>query len=262
MSTRRIDRRDALVPTPWWLSAVAVPIVALAAVLTVDGQWRLLFDLPRTVRSQIAIETLLLETALMVIVAPLGGVALMARRLRPRGPSDTRMIWRAWRLAWPLGIGATALAASSALAVRALVGAPADPLQAIVIPHAALWAAAFALGALGALCASVLTDPLDAAACALGLAIAASAGVLVAGPIIGEAPIGAINAALQASPIVAIASAADFDILRMELLYRLSPLAHGRFDYPTWQATCGWYVGLAFALLLVQTQLLDRKTHA
>jgi len=41
---------------------------------------------------------------------------------------------------------------------------------------------------------------------------------------------------LIASPIVSAASAADVDLLRTDLLYRISPLAHGRFDYPAWFA--------------------------
>ena len=267
MTAARVGRRDARGAAAWWLSAVAFPVVALAAVLIMDDQWRLWFDLPRLARSQIATDALLLETVLMVIVAPLGGVALVMRRLRRRDPlmrkqSETGALHRAWTLAWPLCAGAAVFAVTSAILAWAVLGRSSDPLPLIAMSHAALCAATLALATGGAFCASVLSDPLDAAACAVGLALVAAAGLLVAGPGVGNLPTVVIDAALQASPIVAVASAADIDILRMDALYRLSPLAHVRFDYPHWQATCGWYVGLAITVFVAMTRVFDRRTHA
>ena len=43
-----------------------------------------------------------------------------------------------------------------------------------------------------------------------------------------------MNAALLANPIVAVASAANIDLLRFEFLYQVSPIVHRTFDYPTW----------------------------
>jgi hypothetical protein len=39
---------------------------------------------------------------------------------------------------------------------------------------------------------------------------------------------------LSLSPIVSVASAVNVDLLRTDLLYRISPLAHLRFEYPVW----------------------------
>jgi len=267
VTAARVGRRDARGAAAWWLSAVVFPVVALAAVLIIDDGWRLWSDLPRLARSQTATDALLLETVLMVIVAPLGGVALVMRRLRRcdrlmRKPSEEGTLRSAWSLAWPLCVGATSFSVTSAVLAWTVLGMSSDPLPLIATSHAALWAATLAVAAGGALCASVLSHPLDAAACAVGLALMVAAGVLVAGPVIGNAPTSVINAALQASPIVAVASAADVDILRMDVLYRLSPLAHVRFDYPHWQATCGWYVGLAITVLVAMTRTFGRRTDA
>jgi len=65
-------------------------------------------------------------------------------------------------------------------------------------------------------------------------AVVAALGVFAAGPLATDLPTGVVNAALLASPIVSAASAADIDLLRTDVLYRISPLAHGRFDYPSW----------------------------
>ena len=75
----------------------------------------------------------------------------------------------------------------------------------------------------------------------------------------------AINAALAASPLVATASAASFDLLRTDVLYRLSPIAHVRFDYPDWPASVTLYLLLAaagFAAVGVTLTRLDRRVPA
>src|SRR4029434_6191515 len=112
----------------------------------------------------------------------------------------------------------------------------------------------FALAALGVWCGSVWRDPLDAAACSVGIAMLAAFGIFAAGPLAANLPTPVVNAALIASPIVSAASAADVDIFRTDLLYRISPLAHGRFDYPAWFTPLAAYG----TLLLISVARTDR----
>jgi hypothetical protein len=53
-----------------------------------------------------------------------------------------------------------------------------------------------------------------------------------------------LQAALTASPFVAVATAAQIDVVRLETFYQISPLAHMRVDYPSWQTVCGWYLAV------------------
>jgi hypothetical protein len=158
------------------------------------------------------------EAAVLVVAAPLCGVALAARRLRGAALAaaiftaalTVSALWTILALGWSAGGG------------RALVS------------YATVGTMGFALAALGAWFGSVRRDPLDAAAFSVGLAVLAAFGILAAGPLAANLPTPIVNAALVASPIVSAASAADVDLLRTDLLYRISPLAHGRFDYPAW----------------------------
>jgi hypothetical protein len=194
----------------------------------------------------------------MVIGAPLAGVAVASDRLRSLNLIDRNTVLRwAWSLTCALGTSATAFAASSAALGWATTGSTAG-LPLLIISRATLWAATVALAALGAFCASSFSDPLDAAGCALAVALVVAAGVLVVGPAAAGAPTRVINAALLASPIVAITSAADIDILRGNLLYRLSPLAHIRFDYPAWQTAFGVYITVGCACFLAMSLNINR----
>jgi hypothetical protein len=168
----------------------------------------------------------ILESAVLVVAAPLCGVALATRRFRG---------------AWPAAVlFAVTLAISAVLTIasRAWV---AEAVRTALISHATLAVTGFALAALGAWLGSALRDPLDAAALSTGAAIAAALGLFALGPLGADLPTTIVNAALAASPIVANASAANVDLLRTDLLYRISPLAHGRFDYPTWYAALALY---------------------
>jgi len=170
------------------------------------------------------------EAAVLVVVAPLCGVALAVRRLRGAVPAATLFaatlvlsgVWTTVALGW------------SAAGGRALVS------------YATVGTIGFALAALGTWFGSFWRDPLDAAACSVGLALLATIGIFAIGPVAAILPTPLVNAALMASPIVSAASAADIDLLRTDLLYRLSPLAHGRFDYPAWFAPL-----LAYGTLLL-----------
>ena len=100
--------------------------------------------------------------------------------------------------------------------------------------HLTLGAATLALGALGVWCGSAFRDPLDAAASSLAAALVATCGLLCLGSFSADLPTPIVNAALLANPIVAVASAANIDLLRFEFLYQTSPIVHRTFDYPTW----------------------------
>jgi hypothetical protein len=158
------------------------------------------------------------EAAVLVVAAPLCGVALAVRRLRGAAPAAA--------------LFAAALTISALWAVLALGWSAAGGR--VLISYATVGTIGFALAALGAWFGSVWHDPLDAAAFSVTLALLAAFGILAAGPLAANLPTPIVNAALVASPIVSAASAADVDLLRTDLLYRISPLAHGRFDYPAW----------------------------
>ena len=128
----------------------------------------------------------------------------------------------------------------------------------VLVSYATVGTVGFALAALGAWFGSIWSDPLDAAALSVGSALVAAFGIFAAGPLAANLPTAVVNAALMASPIVSAASAADVDLLRTDLLYRISPLAHGRFDYPSWFAPLAVY-GTLLLISLAGTARALRK---
>jgi hypothetical protein len=54
-----------------------------------------------------------------------------------------------------------------------------------------------------------------------------------------------IDLALAANPLITMASAAHIDVMRMDLPYQMSPLAHIQVQYLSWQAACAWYLSVA-----------------
>ena len=184
----------------------------------------------------------ILEAAVLVVVAPLCGVALAVRRLRGAAPAaalftaalTVSALWTVVALGWSAGSG------------RALVS------------YATVGTIGYALAALGAWSGSVLRDPLDAAACSMSIALLAAFSIFAAGPLAANLPTPVVNLALIASPIVSAASAADVDLFRTDLLYRISPLAHGRFDYPAWFTPLAAY-GMLLMISLAGTARALRK---
>ena len=59
--------------------------------------------------------------------------------------------------------------------------------------------------------------------------------------------------ALAASPLVAVTTAAQIDIVRSDLLYQISPLAHVQIDYPSWPGAAAGYLAIACVCLLCLT---------
>ena len=184
----------------------------------------------------------ILEAAVLVVVAPLCGVALAGRRLRCAAPAAALFaavltlsaLWTIVALGWSAAGGRT------------------------LVSYATIGTVGFALAAVGAWFGSVWRDPLDAAACSVGIAMLAGFGIFAVGPLAANLPTPVVNAALIASPIVSAASAAGVDIFRTDLLYRISPLAHGRFDYPAWFTPLAAY-GTVLLISLAGTARALRK---
>jgi hypothetical protein len=159
------------------------------------------------------------EAAILVVAAPLCGVALASRRFRDGRRAAALFV---------------TLLAASAAGTLAVGGSSPDAVRGVLLSHATLGVTGFALAALGAWLGSTFRDPLDAAALSTGVALVAALGLFALGPLGSNLSTGIVNAALSASPIVSVAWAADVDLLRIDLLYRISPLAHRQFAYPMW----------------------------
>lgn len=116
-----------------------------------------------------------------------------------------------------------------------------------------LCAAVMAALALGLLCSTVFRELSTAAGAATLIVLFCAAAPLLAGPFVERtSDAGAlIDASLRLSPWVAVSSALDFDILRTESLYSLSPIGQRRFTYPAPAASSGLFLAfsvVAFAL--------------
>jgi hypothetical protein len=206
---RGLGSAGALALAPWVLAA-AVSDHDLRSALRSPG-----------VLAIVATDALVFESIFMLVGAPLAGVALVSAP--GRRPGRTLGFLAALVLIFT---GTSAVIVLTASRMGALDGS-------IVLPsRATLAAVALALAALGALLGALLHDVLDAAGAALLVALAAAGLVFAAGPAAGTLSKRAIDAALLANPVIAASSAARIDLLRGATLYRISPLAHRRFDYP------------------------------
>ncbi len=243
----------------WWVGAIAVPLAAAVVMLAERGF--AIVGMVAPVRAQLAAHTFLVEAAMTVLAAPLAGVWAMTNVGAAPGPASQHLSARlraATSLVLPLVGGATLLAATSVSVTLAL---DAPGTSTVLISHAVLWVAALTLAALGTLCAAAFRDPLDAVACALGGAIVVSLGLLVTGPVLDGIPTSLLDVALLANPIVATASSANIDVLRIDPFYQLSPLAHTRVDYPTPATTLASYGMTALLLFAGTTLLINRRAR-
>lgn len=226
---------------PLYLAAALLPLLpGLASIAALVGEagWSSLSGaLVRAVTG----DALLYTAACVVVAAPLAGVAAVAgHRHAPRAV--------AMRLAFATAI----FCAVSAAITTARVGADVRALGFVATSHAVLASATLALAALGALLGSLLRNPLDAAAVAVTLALTAAYGVLVGGASVGEMPPALLKAALLASPVMTVATAAQVDLVRSDIWYQISPLAHVRLEYPAWGTVCVAYLlagGAGFAAM-------------
>jgi hypothetical protein len=99
----------------------------------------------------------------------------------------------------------------------------------------------------------------------VGTALTAAYGVLVAGASVGELSAAWLETALLASPLMTVATAAHVDLVRSDIWYQISPLAHLRLDYPAWTTACGSYLlaGGAgfFAIMWCRTSRGPERGH-
>jgi hypothetical protein len=211
-----------------YLAAALLPLVpAVASVATAidGGPWS---DVTRSLVRAVTPDALLYSAMCVVVAAPLAGVAAASGRAL-----DT--VRR-------LAVATAIFSAVSAMLTLARLGLDPEALRFTATSHAVLASVTVALAALGAWLGSLLRDPLDAAAIAVTVALTAAYGVLVAGAPIGELSAPILNAAVLASPVITVATAAQVDLVRSDIWYQISPLAHVRLEYPAWGTMCGAYL--------------------
>jgi hypothetical protein len=188
-------------------------------------------------RSGDAADALLHTAWLLVLVVPLAGVARASRRRTGAGVGVGLSVVASLALSVGLVVAASALLTLTALGGQA-VGF-------VATSHAALAAVALALAGIGALIGTLFDDALDAAAVSLTIALLTGGGLLVAGAWVGAVPRPLVDSLIAANPFIAVAAAAQVDVSRLELFYRISPLAHIGVEYPVWYVTCARYSAVA-----------------
>jgi hypothetical protein len=222
-----------------YLAAALLPLVtAVASIATaIDGSgWS---GVTGSLVRAATPAALLYSAACIVVAAPLAGVAIASGQQR-RALDHRRE--PALDTARRLTIATLVFCAVSAALTVARLGFDTETLRFVATSHAVLASATVALAALGALLGTLFSDPLDAAGIALTVALAAAYGVLVAGASVAELSPAMLTAALLVSPVMTVATAAHVDLVRSDIWYQISPLAHIRLEYPAWCAACGSYL--------------------
>ena len=233
----------------FWIAAAGAPVVSWSASVVrglEPAEW---LAPPAPLLGGLVADTLLLTAWAAIVGAPLMGVALGSAWRGARLAPHARGV-ALGALAGPLALAVCLFTVASASITALALGIDGASLAFVASSHATLAAVSLALVTLGALCGAARMDPLDAAACSAIVALTVAAGVLVLGPPVADAPRPVLEAALLASPLVAVAAAAHVDIVRMDLLYQISPLAHLTFEYPAWQAAALWHLAVAAVGLL------------
>jgi hypothetical protein len=244
------------------LRFAAVPVVAVGTVLIIDAVWLRTVDLSPANRTRLVGQILLAEAAWLMMWAPLLGL-FTAMRVGPRGSESAggspwkRVLLGAVRLGRPLVAQITLMTATSAMGVFA-AGTTME-VRTVVWSHAILWAAALTLSMLGAACASIYREPLDAGAAAVGLAVLGTIALFAGGPALDAIPEALLQAALAVNPIVATAASADIDLWRTHVLYQVSPFAHRHVEFPDIGTTLVAYLLIAGALWLLAARLVMHK---
>lgn len=170
------------------------------------------------------------SSATTLLLAPICGAATPVKGVATRAIAAmfgllfalTALLVFSWR-GVPGGLGA-ALSGSIALAVSVAV----------------LLQCGRAIGAF-------MGDELGAAFTAFLLAIALTVGPFALGPLLSELSPAQSTWLLIANPLVTTAGAAGIDVLHLDVVYQLSPLAHRGVALPVWTASVAGYavVGLA-----------------
>jgi len=221
-----------------YFAAAALPVVPAAASIVAalePSEWS---ELSGALVRGLTADALLYSAACVVIAAPLAGVAVASRRREGPAGAASSTAHDVSRLA----VATVVFCGVSAILTAARLGFSAETLGFVWRSHAVLASVTLALGALGALFGRLCREPLDAAAASLVLSVTAAYGVLVAGAPVGGIPPAVLKMVMLASPVMTIASAAHVDLVRSDIWYQISPLAHVQVEYPTWGAVCGAYL--------------------
>jgi hypothetical protein len=214
-----------------YLAAALLPLVpglmSIAALIDEAGWSGLSAALVRAVTG----DALVYTAGCVVVAAPLAGVASFAGRRQAPIAAALR-----------LTLATVIFCAVSAALTLARVGVDAGAFGFVATSHLVLACAILALAGMGALVGALFRHPLDAAGVAITIAFTASYGVFVAGAPVGELPPALLKTALLASPVMTVATAAHVDLVRADIWYQISPLAHVRLEYPAWGTVCVSYL--------------------
>jgi hypothetical protein len=222
--------------------ASGLPLLSMAAALAVniDGRSWPLGPIPDA--GSLLPDASLCSALAVLVLAPLAGVAGASSHAAVRAPT------------WRSRMAATCVPALFAISMFTLSSAlltwlatPAAAVSSIATSHATMAAVALALAMFGAFCGISFADPLDAVGVGLGSTALAAGGLLAGGRWVALAPSWLVESALVANPLVAMSAAFGIDVVRIDALYRISPLAHMNIVYPAWSAATAWYTLLAFA---------------
>jgi hypothetical protein len=226
-----------------WILAALLPVAASAAAVFVNVDSMRWWSMPKSTIRALQGDALLYTAVAVVLLAPLAGVTVAAAgRVRRERTGRAEALDTTWSLVVTVAIF---VASSAALGVFGWGAADAGGFGPVATSHATMFAVALALAAFGALCGTTFTDSLDAAGFSLAVVIVLAAALLVAGSSLVNAPRALIDLALAANPLITMASAAHIDVMRMDLPYQMSPLAHIQVQYLSWQAACASYLSVA-----------------
>jgi hypothetical protein len=228
-----------------WTAAASLPVLSHGAAIFVNIEPARWFTISEAVRWSLAADAMLYTAACATIAAPVAGVAVAAARV----PQTTGALNAAHPLATVSIAALLFTAVSAALSMLWRFGQP-DGGALVFQSHLTVLSVALALGGWGTFCGVWFDDALDAVACSLVIVLTAAGALLVAGAAVADLPPSILAWALTANPLVVVAAAAHIDIVRMDLLYQISPLAHIQFAYPVWGRACVWYLAVAFACFI------------
>ncbi|MGE0593038.1 MAG: hypothetical protein AB7G23_07440 [Vicinamibacterales bacterium] len=220
------------------LTAAAAPPAIWCAVL-LEHVSSSADSLSRDVLGVLAVDALLGVAALLVVAAPLMGVAAVTT---PRGVTGTGRPVSRWRGARHAVAAVAVLTGVSAALLVLAWGVGGDAGLGILRSHVTLTVAGLSLAAFGAACATWIRHPLDASLACLVVVVPVTAGVLAFGPVLeGLSPEG-LERAMAASPVAMAAVTAGVDLFRVDPFYQISPVAHVTATYPDWRTACQLYL--------------------
>jgi hypothetical protein len=228
------------------VAAALAPLFTHLAALGASVEPASWLELPASVRWSLAADGVLFTAAFAIVFWPAVGAVVR----HAGGRSST------------IAAAATLFAVVSGVLTAGWRVDQGDAVSYALRSHLPMLAVTLALSAWGAVCGAWFRNPLDAAGVSLLAALVASGGLLVGGGAVGDLPRPLIAAGLAASPLVALAAAAQIDILRTDVLYQISPLAHIQTDYPTWPGTTIAFVVAAAACWVTLSFIRTRHPSA